>query len=123
MMKHRIFSCYSKRTTSTLREGIIFKETIDALKLLENFAFEIKDSVWEKDSLVLKCVYPEIKKQFNDLRLKAYLFPHPEMFNHLFFQSVYGAYRLFDQILESEIRKDNSLNSSAQMQKRLNWYI
>ncbi|MEB3792778.1 hypothetical protein [Acinetobacter sp. IK40] len=119
LMKHRIFSCYSKRTTSTLREGIIFKETIDALKLLENFAFEIKDSVWEKDSLVLKCVYPEIKKQFNDLRLKAYLFPHPEMFNHLFFQSVYGAYRLFDQILESEIRKDNSLNSSAQMQKKI----
>lgn len=112
LMKHRISSCYSKRTNSTAGESIIFKETVDALKLLENFALEIKEGVWEEDSPAFKCVDSEVIKQldeicrtFNDLRLKEDLLPYPEMFNHLFFQSVYKAYKLIDQLPNVDLKE------------------
>ncbi|ENW97795.1 hypothetical protein [Acinetobacter sp. NIPH 298] len=112
LMKHRIPSSSSRPTSSAFGEGIIFKETIDALRLFEKFALEIKEGVWEEDSISLKLENPENKKQydellyaFNDLRLNQYLLPHPEMFNHLFFQSVYKAYKLIDQLPKVDLKK------------------
>lgn len=112
LMKHRIFSSYSRSATSALGESIIFKETIDALKLLENFALEIKEGVWDGDSQDLKFEHPEHKKQlddlchtFNQLRLKESLFSYPEMFNHLFFKSVYTSYQLLDQLPDVDLRQ------------------
>lgn len=112
LMKHRIFSSYSRSATSALGESIIFKETIDALKLLENFALEIKEGVWDGDSQDLKFEHPEHKKQlddlchiFNQLRLKESLFSYPEMFNHLFFKSVYTSYQLLDQLPDVDLQQ------------------
>jgi len=62
LMKHRIFSSYSRIATTALGKSIIFKETIDALKLLENFALEIKEGVWEGDLQDLKFEHLEHKK-------------------------------------------------------------
>lgn len=113
LMKHRIPSSSSRRTSFALGEGIIFKEAIDALKLFEKFALEIKEGVWEEDSLALKLDNPENKKQYdellyacNDLRLNQHLLPHPEMFNHLFFQSVYQAYKLIDQLSDVDLKEN-----------------
>ena len=93
LLKNRIPTAYSTRYTEDFGEKLIFKETIDALEQLDSFAQEIREDIWNADSLTFKFRHQEDQEQlaefcdsFNQLRLKKDLFPHPEIFNHLFFK-------------------------------------
>lgn len=107
LLKHRIPTSYSTRYTGALSEKIIFKETIEALKRINDFAQEVSDDIWDAEVFISKFRYQEDQQQlaefcdsFNGIRLQKDLFPHPEIFNHLFFKSVYEVYVQLDKYAE-----------------------
>lgn len=118
LLKHRIPTAYSTRYTEDFGEKLIFKETIDALKQLDSFAQEIREDIWNADSLTFKFRHQEDQQQlaefcdsFNQLRLKKDLFPHPEIFNHLFFKSVYEGYVQFDKSVKYSLSQKYAIDS------------
>ncbi|QQC84981.1 hypothetical protein I9054_001245 [Acinetobacter bereziniae] len=107
LLKHKIPTSYSTRYTGALSEKIIFKETIEALKRINYFAQEVSDGIWDAELLTLRFRHQEDQQQlaefcdsFNGIRLQKDLFPHPEIFNHLFFKSVYEVYVQLDKYAE-----------------------
>ncbi|KQW89547.1 hypothetical protein ASC84_10850 [Acinetobacter sp. Root1280] len=112
LLKHKISLSYSTRYSGGLSEKVIFKETIDALKRINHFAHDVSDGIWDADLLTSRFRHQEDQLQlaefcdsFNGIRLQKELFPTPEMFNHLFFKSVYEKYVQLDKNAEHEIRR------------------
>lgn len=106
LLKHKIPTSYSTRYTDVLSEKIIFKESIDVLERIDHFAREVSDDIWDAEVFISKFRHKNDHQQlaefcqvFNAIRLQKKLFPHPEILNHLFFKSVYEAYRYSDQDL------------------------
>jgi hypothetical protein len=111
LLKHKVHSPYSIRYVDGLAEKVVFKETIDTLERIDNFAQEVSDDIWDAEVLISKFSNKKDQNQleefcnfFNGIRLQKGLFPHPEMFVHLFFRSVYETFKLLDQNLGFEIR-------------------
>lgn len=111
LLKHKVHSSYSMRYVDGLAEKVAFKETIDTLKRIDNFAQEVSDDIWDAEVLISKFSNKKDQNQleefcnfFNGIRLQKGLIPHPEMFVHLFFRSVYETFKLLDQNLGFEIR-------------------
>ncbi|KQW99759.1 hypothetical protein ASC84_19915 [Acinetobacter sp. Root1280] len=112
LLKHKIPTLYSTRYTDVLSEKIIFKETIEALKRIYDFAQEVSDDIWDVEVFISKFRHKNDHQQlaefcqlFNAIRLQKELFPHPEIFNHLFFKSVYEVYVQLDKGADHDIRK------------------
>ncbi|MEG0602975.1 MAG: hypothetical protein RR487_00515 [Acinetobacter sp.] len=124
LLKHKIPTSYSTRYECGLGEKIIFKESIDVLERIDHFARDVSDDIWDADSLTFKFRHRKDQLQlaefcdsFNKLRFQKNLFPHPEIFNHLFLRIVYETYRQFDQTLELELRQKYGIDAYKPLPK------
>ena len=84
LLKHKVHSSYSMRYVDGLAEKVAFKETIDTLKRIDNFAQEVSDDIWDAEVLISKFSNKKDQNQleefcnfFNGIRLQKGLIPHP----------------------------------------------